>query len=100
MNPLKVNCVTTTFGTKTVKIYKRIAFERKEKNPSVTTFKGSENKLRIGFKIINKNDRIKPEKRRVVIPPLILTPDKTWERTNRAIALKIVFLKIVFISKD
>ena len=71
----------------------------KEKSPSVTTLRGKEKMFRIGFNKMNKRERTNPAKRRVCIPPLILTPEIACERIKREIALKTVLLRILFILK-
>lgn len=87
-------------GTKTVRIYKRIVFIKKLNKPSVTTFKGSENKLRTGFRTLNKIERINPLMIKVFIPPAILTPGKSSEIIKSAIELNTVFRRIAFILKS
>ena len=87
------------FGTKMVRIYKRIAFVINEKSPRVIALRGRENKFRIGLRTILRIERINPERIRVSQPPFILTPDTAWERMKSETLLKTVFRRIDFIKK-
>jgi len=99
-NPLKVNCEIETFGTKMVRIYKRIALVIKEKNPRVTALRGRENRFKTGLSTILRTARTNPETITVSQPPRIFTPDMAWERMKSEAALKTVFLRIPFTLRD
>ncbi len=99
VKPLKVNGDMVICGTKTVRTYRRIAFEKNEKSPRVTIFKGREKMFRIGLKTLNKIERIRPAMTKVLIPPPIFTPAKSSEIIKSEIALKTVSRIIVFIKR-
>ncbi|EKD86899.1 MAG: hypothetical protein ACD_37C00107G0001, partial [uncultured bacterium] len=66
-----------------VRIYRRIAFEKKENIPNVTIFKGSEIRPNRGFRVTLRIERIIPPKTYVLKPPVTTTPSRPCPRANR-----------------
>jgi hypothetical protein len=77
-----------------------MALVKKENNPKVIRFKGSEIIFRTGFTIKKSSDNAKPPIKKFTIPPWTLRPETNWTNTNKDMALKMVFLSIDFILQE
>lgn len=73
--PEKIKARMEICGISIVKIYKIIAFEKKEKSPRVIRLSGRDIMLKIGLSTLNIIERIRPPKIKVERPPSTFTPD-------------------------
>jgi len=69
--------------TKTVRIYKRIAFEKKENIPKVTMLRGREIRLKMGLRVIPKIVKNIPPRAKTLKPPVMVTPSSACPRRKR-----------------
>lgn len=67
-----------------------MAFEKKEKSPSVIMFRGRETMLNIGFRILYIREKTSPPSTIVPSPSEILNPATICGRTNRESELMAV----------